>query len=405
MIRSLASLAMLAALLISTAAPTPSAAIVTANMDSRSPATDPHLVDGPVDVSELVFEFTGRPAIDPAGIVEIQIQFNSGSVGTCSAALIDTSEGVAVLTAAHCVGLGSAAKVWIDLLINKSTQRFETCHDADDDCDIYDFVLIHPDFRVGNNVLDGYDLALIFFEQAIPAGNLTKRYEIAPANLELDAWNSFVKFGFGCSGYGGDGVDQNDPANFDHQLRFAVNTWDSNSLGAYGVPACDRDFDNFETQLVYDFDNYGDYANNLYNFYMQTFDPATGWIETYPTCFGPCGIFNAEGWSCPGDSGGPNFTYDSASGKWYLRAVSSYVLRMNDDFNGFSGNSDFDEFFEGGECAGRNFTFGEYGGDALVTPEMIDEILAGPKSRPKGSSASYGLGHGLTQGGLSQTWP
>lgn len=370
----------------------PSQAIVT-NHPAAGTAADPHLVDGPVQVDDLVAFPFHRPSIPTDGIVELYIEkLSTPQMSQCSGAVVDTAEGPAVLTAAHCIAFGSLRQVKTRLDVFGTPTVFETCHvDDDKGCDIDTYVLIHPQYRF--DVFEGYDLALIYFTTPIPSFG-TRRYAVADADLPLDGWHSFVKFGYGCHGNGMIGVDTEDPSVFDHQLRWAMNSWDSDSLGSYGVTVGGETFSNFHTQLTYDFDNGTVVDHNLYNFYGNTFDPKTAETVEYVTCFGPCGIQDAEGGSCSGDSGGPNFIYDEAAGRWVIRAVNSYALRMDDDWNGFHGNSDIDGPSSG--AFGRNFSAGEFGADALVTPQMLNEILNDPLSPAaiKQEVDQQGLGSG-----------
>lgn len=376
-----------------------SSGIVTNHPDAATP-DDPHVVDGPVQVDDLVVNFPfNRPALDPDGIVELHIiRAPDAPDGTCTGALINTAQGPAVLTAAHCLSFGSLKQVRTDIKISGQPSTFETCHTEDDPgCDLDPFVSIHPQY--GNNVLRGHDLALVFFDEPVPILGTT-RYSVADADLPLDGWRSFLKFGYGCSGNGLLGVDETDPGNYDHQLRWTMNSWDSNSLGSYGVTVGGQSFTNWDTQLTYDFDNGTDVDHNLYNYYGNTFDPKTAETYAYYTCFGPCGIAGAEGGSCPGDSGGPNFIYDESTGRWVIRAVTSYALRMDDNWNGFHGNSDVDG--PGPGAFGRNLSAGEFGGDALVTPADVSTLLSSPRvstdsiSKTERYQNSLGLGRAPT---------
>ena len=353
-----------------------SSGIVTNHPDAATP-NDPHVVDGPIQIDDLVVNFPfHRPPLNPDGIVELDIVRTAEyPVGNCTGALINTAEGPAVLTAAHCVAFNSLRQVKTEIKISGTPTPFQTCHKDDDPgCDLAPFVLVHPQYQ--NNVMRGHDLALVFFEEPVPILGTT-RYRVAAADLPLDGWRSFVKFGYGCSGNGLQGIDETDPSFYDHQLRWAMNSWDSNSLGSYGVTVGGQAFTNHGTQLTYDFDDGTDVDHNLYNFYGNTFDPKTAETYHYFTCFGPCGIQGVEGSACRGDSGGPNFIYDETAGRWVIRAVTSYALRMDDDWNGFHGNSDIDG--PGTGAFGRNISVGEFGGDALVTPAEVSTVLATPR--------------------------
>jgi hypothetical protein len=61
---------------------------------------------------------------------------------------------------------------------------------------------------------------------------------------------------------------------------------------------------------------------------------------------------------------------DEEQGKWVIVAVNSYRYSLPDDFFGYTGNSDIAP-----PPDGPNSTFGEYEGDALVTEDLIEQIL------------------------------
>lgn len=350
-------------------------AIVTANPATAGPPeNDPHVVDGPVDVRSLVPRGPARPLIYPDGIVEITLVESDGTARTCSGAVVSTPQGPqprGVLTAAHCATIPQLVQVTAQVLVLGNPELFETCHLINDPgCDLDDFIYVHPLYVTA---LSGYDLALVYFEN--PITHFTTSYNVAPVAPSLDDLGTvFFKFGYGCHGYGGDGVDIFDPSVYDHILRVAANAWKSNGLGSFGVTVCNNAFTNNETQLVSDFDRYDRFLNNLFNYYLHTFDPDTGWID-YSVDTPHSGVVAAEGWGCPGDSGGPNFFYDDAAGQWYIAAVNSYVLRMDDDWGPFQGNSDLNSGSCSQTAGGRDMSFGEYEGDALVTEELIDQVL------------------------------
>ncbi|MCH9647124.1 MAG: trypsin-like serine protease [Deltaproteobacteria bacterium] len=346
--------------------------IVSANPASGDPnVPDPHLVTGLFDINQHVFLLTDLPAINPDGVVEIEVLRTDRSL-TCSAAVIHTPTGPqnrAVLTAAHCVDDPRVRQVSVEIDEQGLPTTYQTCHGDAPGCVLSDQVLVHPSY-VG--VRFGYDLALIYFES--PMSGLATAYQVSDSSTQPFGPGLFVKFGFGCSGYGGDGVDDCDLNSYDHQKRWAVNRWDSLGLGNFGVEVDGTPFLNNHTQLVLDFDKFTQIDNNLFNFYQNTFDPATGYIEIDNQAYS-WGVGGGEGWGCAGDSGGPNFVFDLTTSTWVIRAVNSYVLRMDDDYPGFAGNSDFTAF--SGSCSGtgRDFSFGEFEGDALVTRSLLDQVL------------------------------
>ena len=112
---------------------TPQAAysIVTDTPASATPASDPHIVDGGVDVDDLVNGNLNLPVINPDGVVQLKIfRQPEQADGSCTGALVHTSQGTAVLTAAQCVASSSVKQITADITVEGQRSPFATCNTA-----------------------------------------------------------------------------------------------------------------------------------------------------------------------------------------------------------------------------------------------------------------------------------
>ncbi len=321
-----------------------------------------------IDLSHRFPPGTNVPFLDHDSVGQLIIDRPDAPPGAfCSSAIINTSDGPAALTAAHCLADGSGKIVATSLSlmvidVHGTQTTFTTSNPQN--------LFVHPNF---NGILThGYDLALVFFDQ--PITFFVDKYNVrsgAGGPNPINDEGRVVKLGFGEFGdgdTGGQGVDG--------LKRWGLNSYEKNGLGEFGVPASGG-WNNLETQMTCDFDNGTLITNNLFNFYLNF---VGGLILPNHSFFGggTLGWGNDEVFADSGDSGGPNFLYDPVLDDWIIVAVTSYRFEMPNNFGGFSGNSDIN--------VGTFSTYGEYGGDAVVTDELIDQILglapSAPMNRP-----------------------
>jgi len=231
-------------------------------------------------------------------------------------------------------------------------------------------VYVHPNYD--GCATHGYDLAVVFFDQTISI--FVPKYDVwdgsGPGPIDED--RHIIKFGFGQTGDGYVGG-----ISLDGKKRWGLNSYERYGLGDTGAPThCG--WNNLETQLTHDFDDGSFIQHNLFNFY-ENFQGTL--MMPSPSLYGggTTGWGTDEVFGDNGDSGGPNFMLDEEQGRWVIVGVNSYRYSLPDDFWGYSGNSDIDP-----PPSGAKSTFGEYEGDALVTEELVEQVLGLAPSPPIG---------------------
>jgi hypothetical protein len=211
-----------------------------------------------------------------------------GTVNGCTCTALDTSSivsngtGTWVLTAAHVVKTlaDNGTSYTVTFYVGNTSYTYSS-----DDCEIY--------YNSSYNSSTGdCDVALIYIKSGISSSITT--YSLYTGSL-VSLYQKDVTFvGYGYSGYGDVGMS----TSYGKTFRSGGNTVDwistlSNTSG--DTTTC--------YFLIYDFDD-PDTGNGLGNDVETTF--------------------------CTGDSGGPAFYYDEATGKYYIAGVNTLVSSSDD---------------------------------------------------------------------------
>ncbi|RCU49146.1 PEP-CTERM sorting domain-containing protein [Corallincola holothuriorum] len=288
------------------------------NPDSPGDRVDPNVASSPF-----------------AGVVSIYIQYEDGGY-ICTGAMIDKWH---VATAAHCVDETDTG-VAIDLTNPNNNLSIQLNNDGSYRDDRAGSIIsarnatIHPDYEGFGICPDGSfgcvndDIALI--ELSKPVGDDIPIYEFL--DRPVMANDQFVMVGYGTSGDAVDGY-------------YVSPDFDVKRVGANVV-------DLFETDDEGDFVFGPDNSEGLAEVWYADFDGdrdsdgvVTGDEDAHCFYYGICSeqLPNANDWDNMvwgeaniggGDSGGPSFIYDEATGKYLLAANNTFGIPIYDGAGG-----------------------------------------------------------------------
>jgi hypothetical protein len=231
---------------------------------------------------------------------------NLGSL--CSGSLLST--GRHLLIAAHCLADSSGNIDVIDgvdgnaVTFSLSTGNQSFFFSSTD-------ITIAPGYS--GNLTEGNDLAIIEFDQPLPAE--IPRYEIWGGAQGSEFGLRSIKVGYGRSGIGSAGASTNP-----NTKRAGLNEYDAdanavlNALGG-GVNPFGGNLPAVGTGIAYDFDS-GEQDNNALIYTPINFNSDLGFGDDEVGIAG-------------GDSGGPTFIYDSVDNRFEIAGVHSYFFGFN----------------------------------------------------------------------------
>ncbi|GAA5214279.1 trypsin-like serine protease [Corallincola platygyrae] len=281
------------------------------------------------------------PSSPFAGVVSIYIQYGGGGY-ICSGAMIDKWH---VATAAHCVDETDTGVV-LDLTNPDNDLQVIFNNDGSYRDDRAGSIIaaasatIHPDYAGFNICPDGSsgcvndDIALI--ELTKPVGDDIPIYEFL--DRPVQAGDEFVMVGYGTSGNGVDGYNVSPDFAIKRVGANIVDVFDTDDEGDYlfttdnsagGAEVWYADFDgdrNNDGAITGDEDMLCDLGIAC----SPILPNANDWVNSI------WGEANIGG----GDSGGPSFIYDEATGKYLLAANNTFGIPFFDGAFGdvFGGN-------------------------------------------------------------------
>ncbi len=294
---------------------------------------------------------------DLSGVARLFLGGVNGSGVGCSGALL--SDGLHVLTAAHCV-TDAQGNLNIDVGSTTNFAQFPITATGPNGLGnitnpagqvTVSGITVHPGWT-GDYVRGGNDIAVLTLASQAPVEAV--RYQLYTAGDEVG--KTSLKSGWGTIGDGATG------ASIGSGWRMGQNTWDMNGQDFWdGIAAANPNI------LMYDFDN-GLAANDAFDAYFG---------------LAGLGLGDNEVLSGRGDSGGPSFI----NGK--LAGVTSFGITFFSNNQGqcLAGNPDL--------VCGLNNTFGEFAGDTRVSgySSWITAQLAAPVPEPvSGALLLAGLG-------------
>ncbi len=251
----------------------------------------------------------------------------------CSGSLLQIGGRQWAVTAAHCVTDSLANKDVQSLRMEFHTASGSKFSFVSDPSQVH----VHPNW--GGNTLNGFDVALIRFDE--PADASVPAYLLNRTAEELDV--NVVCVGYGNKGFGQTG----DVFGTSGTKRAGLQKWEERGVGNRGVVGVT----NNSTMLTGDFDsnfrNTGgtetdDYPHDGFNYFFD--DPHD------------LGFGDDEAGLSPGDSGGASFVLDPQDDTWKIAGTHSHALRLL--FIPGEDSSDIDDEL--------NFSWGEFNVDARI---------------------------------------
>jgi hypothetical protein len=284
----------------------------------------------------------------------------AGLGSLCSCSLL--ADGQSVLTAAHCVTNNAGVKNVIDGA-DGNTVTFHLAGGPVTLNFLNAGVAVAPGYN--GDTSEGRDIAVIRLTNPAPA--TVPRYSLWSGAAGTEIGLQGRKVGYGKSGHGNVGHDNNTPGNPGDDpfgagtKRLGFNEYDADArnilspLGGGVNPFDGGPLPALGQSLGYDFDN-GLAAQNAFTYNPINFGSDIGF-----------GV--DEVGSAPGDSGGATFLFDAVQNRFEIAGVTSYGF-------GFTGLPDI--------TAGTNSSFGEVAVDMRVS-NFLDFI--GSRLVPEPSTA------------------